>query len=163
MIRPERAGDEEAIGALVAAAFAPMPFSDGTEAQLVRRLREDGDLVLSLVACAADGAIQGHIGFSPVTVEGESGNWFQLAPLAVAPGRQREGIGTALVREGIARMRDAGACGIGVLGDPRYYERFGFAPCEGLGIPDPHGEYFRWLTLTGEPPQGEVRFAPAFG
>ena len=144
-----------------------MPFSDGTEAQLVRRLREDGDLVLSLVACAADGAIHGeilgHVGFSPVTVDGGKGNWFQLAPLAVAPGRQREGIGTALVREGIARMKDAGARGIGVLGDPRYYGGFGFAPCEGLGISGPHGDYFRWLALTGEPPRGEVRFAPAFG
>jgi len=162
VIRAEAEGDEDAIVDVVAAAFADMPFADGTEAELVGKLREDGDLALSLVAVEG-GAIVGHIGFSPVTIDGRQGRWLQLAPLSVAPGRQRQGIGSALVEYAIAHMRDVGEDGIGVLGDPAYYERFGFRRFEGLGTEGPHGEYFRWLALRGSAPQGTVRFARAFG
>ena len=162
IIRAEAQGDEDAIGEVVAAAFAGMPYAAGTEAAIVRQLRADGDLALSFVA--ADGpAILGHIGFRPITINGRRGRWLQLGPLSVVPARQRQGVGSALVEYAVAHTRDAGEDGIGVLGDPRFYERFGFRRVEGLGIEGPHGEHFRWLPLKGRAPRGTVRFAPAFG
>lgn len=161
-IRPEAPGDEQAIAEIITAAFANMPFSDGGEAQLVDRLRADGDLALSLVA--SDGAaIIGHIGFSQITVGGQTGQWFQLAPLAVAPAHQQGGVGSSLAQAGIAAMRGKGAQGIGVLGEPAYYERFGFIRQNGIGMNSPHDEYYRWLTLDRDAPTGTVTFAPAFG
>lgn len=162
-IRPEQAGDEQPIAALITDAFATMPYSDGSEPELVGQLRMDGDLSLSLVAAQRGTAIIGHVGFSPVGIDGISDGWFQLAPLSVLPRHQRCGIGSALIEAGVAALRGAGACGIGVLGDPAYYERFGFTRYEGLGPGGPHGEYYRWLVLEGEAPKGEVSFAPAFG
>lgn len=161
-IREERPEDADAIGALTTAAFAAMPWSDGSEAALVARLRADGDLVLSLIATDGD-AVIGHVGFSPLRIDGHSGGWFQLAPLSVAPARQRAGIGTALAQEGIAMLRRRGARGIGVLGDPAYYERLGFTRHGGLGMAGEHADYYRWLVLEGDAPQGEVSFAAAFG
>lgn len=161
-IRPEQSGDETAIAEIITAAFANMPFSDGSEAQLVHRLRADGDLALSLVA--TDGAnIIGHVGFSQITVGGQTGQWFQLAPLSVAPAHQQGGVGSSLAQAGITAMRGKGAQGIGVLGDPAYYERFGFIRQNGIGMNGPHDEYYRWLALDCDAPKGTVSFAPAFG
>jgi len=84
-IRPEEPGDEAAIHALTQAAFRDMPFSDGSEPDLVDRLRADGDLALSLVAVNMDEAIVGHIAFSPVAIADGSAGWFQLSPVSVIP------------------------------------------------------------------------------
>ena len=163
-IRPEQPGDEPAIHDLVRRAFAPMPFSGGDEQDLVDALRVQGDLVLSLVAVLPDGTIVGHAGFSPVTIDGAACGWFQLAPVAAAPGLQRQGIGSALIRQGIAMLADRGAAGIGVVGNPAYYERFGFRVVPGLAPASAHDEpYFRALVLRGPAPAGTVRYAPAFG
>jgi len=90
IIRSEEPGDVNAIRDLVRAAFAEGPHSDGTEPAIVDALREGGALTISLVA--ADGAvIVGHVAVSPVTVGGDAGEWFGLGPVAVLPGRQRQG------------------------------------------------------------------------
>ncbi|MCB2074898.1 MAG: N-acetyltransferase [Novosphingobium sp.] len=159
-IRPERPGDEDRIHAVVAEAFDGMPFADGTEPDLVDRLRGNGELLLSLVA--ETDTIIGHIGFNPISIDGKDCGWVQLSPVSVVPSRQRSGIGSALIKAGIAEMRRRGVRGIGVEGDPAYYERFGFTVIEGLGIAGPHAEYFRALVLSGDAPIGEVRYASAF-
>lgn len=162
-VRPERAGEEAAVCALTTAAFAGKPYSDGSEAAIVERLRADGDLALSLVAESASGEIVGHAAFSPVTIEDAKGGWFGLGPVSVVPIRQRAGIGSMLIRAGLERLRDQTAQGVVVLGNPAYYRRFGFAHDPALRYPGPPPEYFQALSFGGHTPQGEVRYAPAFG
>ncbi|MGB6229178.1 MAG: N-acetyltransferase [Litorimonas sp.] len=159
IVRAERPGDEAAIFDLTQAAFAPMPFSGGTEGPIIDALRRDGDLVLSLVA-EADAAIVGHIAFSPVTVSGESRGLYGLGPVSAHPERQRQGIGSALIREGLSRLPDARA--VFLVGDPAYYSRFGFVGDCGLthGSVPPHA--VQGLFLDGRARSGEIRYAPGF-
>ncbi len=161
-IRAERQGDEAAIRALTAAAFAGLPYSDGSEPRIVDTLRDDGDLALSLVA-ETGGEILGHVAFSPVTIEGGEDGWFGLGPVSAHPDRQRRGIGTRLIEAGIAELRLLGARGIVLVGDPAYYARFGFERDPRLVYPHPGGEYLQRLILSGEGTGGVVRYAPAFG
>src|SRR5437764_119192 len=104
-------------------------FGGEAEATLVDQLRADGLVVASLVAIQ-DGEISGHILFSELVIEtsGEIIPAAALAPLAVLPGRQRIGIGSRLVREGLEMCRLHGKSLVAVLGDPEYYPRFGFSP-----------------------------------
>jgi putative acetyltransferase len=163
-IRPEQSGDGAAIHDLVKRSFAPMPFSHGDEQDLVDALRADGDLVHSLVAVDPAGAIIGHIAFSPVTIDAQACGWFQMAPVSVSPEVQRIGIGSALIEAGIARLKADGAGGVAVVGNPVYYERFGFRMLEGLAPGSEHdAPYFRAMVLTGEAPHGILRYARAFG
>lgn len=160
-IRDERAGDEAAIRRIAALAFAGAPHSDGTEADIIERLREASALTVSLVA-DDEGAIVGHVAFSPVALEG-TGRWFGLGPVAVAPEHQGHGIGQALIAEGLAQLRAQGAKGCVVLGDPGYYARFGFAHDPALAYPGPPPQYFQALSFDGTPATGIVRYHPAFG
>ncbi|MBA4766975.1 MAG: N-acetyltransferase [Porphyrobacter sp.] len=160
-IRREQAGDEATIHRLTEAAFCDMPFSEGDEQHLVDALRRDGDLALSLVA--EDGArIVGHIAFSRVTIGDGTPDWYDLGPVSVWPELHRQGIGSALIRQGIATLRENGAAGIVLLGSPDYYGRFGFRHEPQLRYPGPPPEYFQCLVLRGELPAGEVTYAPAF-
>src|SRR5262249_7015656 len=118
-VRPERPGDVTAIHAVHAAAF---PTDE--EARLVDRLRDAGRALVSLVA-EADGAIIGHVLFSPVSVGSASG--VGLAPVAVLPAYQGRGVGSSLVREGLAVCRQGGYPFAVVIGGPGYYRRFGFS------------------------------------
>lgn len=162
-VRPERAEDAAAISALVTAAFLSAPYSGGNEAEIVERLRADGDLALALVAENLDLAVIGHAAFSPIAVSDGSEGWYALGPVSVIPLRQKVGIGSALTEAGLARLRESGAAGCVVLGDPAYYGRFGFSNDPALTCPGPHPEYLQRLVLAGEPARGMVRFAPAFG
>lgn len=162
-LRHETPGDEAAINALTEAAFHDMPFSDGDEPDLVDKLRADGDLTLSLVAESMDKAIIGHIAFSPVTISDGTEHWYGLGPVSVIPTRQRTGIGSALINEGIKQMRECGARGIILLGSNEYYPRFGFEHDPELQYPGPPPEYFQRLVLEGRAPKGVVNYAPAFG
>lgn len=160
-IRPEAPGDEATIFALTEAAFAEMPFSDGDEQHLVNRLRAAGDLTLSLVAEDAT-RIVGHIAFSRVTIGDGAQGWFGLGPVSVWPELHGQGIGGALVKRGIADLRQQGAKGVVLLGSPEYYARFGFAHEPQLTFPGPPPEYFQALLLDGELPGGNVTYAAAF-
>jgi putative acetyltransferase len=163
-IRPEAPGDERAIHELVKRAFTPMPFSDGSEHHLVDLLRERGELALSLIALDAGGAIIGHIGFSPATIEQRKCGWFQMAPVSVCPTVRQLGIGSALIEAGIDRLRQDGARGIAVVGNPAYYERFGFGALAGLVPASEHdAQFFRAMVLAGQAPVGTLRYASAFG
>ena len=160
-IREEAPGDEAAVASLTALAFAGAPHSDGTEPAIIARLRAKGDLALSLIA-EENGRLLGHAAFSPVTIEGRHGGWFGLGPVSVLPERQGTGVGSALIRCGLDRLRDAGASGCVVLGDPAFYGRFGFVADAGLRYPGPPAEYFQRLVFTGDPPRGTVAYATAF-
>ena len=163
-IRAEQAGDEPAIHDLIRRAFAPMPFADGDEQELVDRLRAEGDLALSLVAVSQDGTIIGHVGFSPVTIDQARCDWFQMAPVSVCPSRQRQGIGSALILAGLQHLRDLGARGAAVVGNPAYYERFGFTVIDGLAPVSEHDRpYFRAQAFGAGAPTGTLRYASAFG
>jgi putative acetyltransferase len=162
ILRSESPADHRAIRALTKAAFAGAPHASGTEHAIIDGLRDGGQLTLSLVLQSAEG-IAGHIAFSPVLIGGQACGWFGLGPLSVAPHHQGQGHGGRLVREGLSRMvRNHGARGCVVLGDPDYYGRFGFAPAPGLTLADVLPEYFLQITLDGATPQGDVSYHPAF-
>ena len=161
-IRPEEPSDHAAIAVMTEAAFKGGKHSDGSEVAIVDRLRKDGDLTLSLVAEDAERII-GHVAVSPVTIDGKAGSWYGLGPISVLPSLQRGGIGFRLMQRAIADMREMGAAGIVLLGDPAYYARFGFEHDPRLEYPGPPPEYFQRLVLTGDAPTGVVSYAPAFG
>jgi len=160
-IRQERPEDATTIRALTDAAFKGMPFSDQTESKVIDGLRAAGALTLSLVATEG-GEIVGHVAFSPVTINGEAGDWYSLGPVSVWPDRQRAGIGQALIREGLQRLQSMSAGGCVLLGDPRYYSRFGFAAGPDLYYVGAPSWAFQRLNLNGSGARGEVRFHPAF-
>ncbi len=140
-------------------------FGQPVEADLVDALREQARPFLSIVA-DGHGAIVGHICFTPVTIEQTNGLVMGLAPMAVAPERQHQGIGSQLVRFGLDECRRLGAVAVVVLGHPEYYPRFGFRPASSIGlrseydVPDP---VFMVLALTpGVDLRGVARYHEAF-
>lgn len=119
-IRKEEPQDRDAVHRLNLAAF-----DNGPEAALVDRLRSACPDYLAFVA-VEDGAVVGHILFTPAAVDGCSAAGMGLAPMAVLPSHQRKGIGSRLVRHGLDCLRQAGCPFVIVLGHPEYYPRFGF-------------------------------------
>lgn len=160
-IRPERPGDEDAIRTLTRVAFAGVPHGGGTEPGIVDALRKHGELRLSLIALDSDEII-GHAAFSPVAIDGNHDCWFGLGPISVAPDRQRQGVGSELVQEGLARLKTAGAKGCALVGDPAYYNRFGFAGDSGLTYPGVENRYVQQLAFDDVNRSGVLRFCDAF-
>ena len=163
-VRPERRGDAGRVRAVNLAAF-----EGAEEADIVDRLRGAGGRQLSLVA-EVDGELVGHILFSEVTVGGApTATGMGLAPMAVLPGHQNRGIGSALVRRGLAMLRDEGCPFVVVLGHPTYYPRFGFVPasrhgltCQYEGVPD-EAFLVHELTAAGlRGVAGVARYRPEF-
>ena len=161
-IEPERPGDAIKISQLTAAAFAPMPFSDGDEPRVIDALREAGALTVSLVALTADAELVGHLALSPVRIDGQPGDWYGLGPISVAPRLQRRGVGSALIARGLDRLRELKAGGCVLLGDPNYYSRFGFLSDPTLTYQGKPNPYFQRLVLKAPPAKGDVSFHPAF-
>ncbi|MEM6585706.1 MAG: N-acetyltransferase, partial [Pseudomonadota bacterium] len=129
---------------------------------IVDKLREDGDLTLSLVALDKR-RIVGHIAISPITISDGTSDWYGLGPVSVRPDMQRVGIGSALIRQTIDLMRERGAKGIALLGSTEYYPRFGFRHEPQLTYPGPPAEYFQCLLMEGALPSGEIAYSHAFG
>lgn len=128
-IRPETEQDQLPIHRVNAEAF-----ETETEATLVDALRNSGIPLISLVA-EQDDTVVGHVLFSPMTdAQGNHVPIAGLAPVAVAPGHQKQGIGSALIRAGLEQCRAAGYQAVIVLGHPGYYPRFGFVPASHFGI-----------------------------
>ncbi len=161
LIRDEQSADAAQIAAVTLAAFATLEISGHTEHYIVNALRAAGALTVSLVA-EIDGRIVGHIAFSPVRMSDGSAGWFGLGPVSVAPDLQRRGIGTALITEGLARLRAIGASGCCLVGHPAYYGRFGFSNPPELALAGVPPEVFFALSFTGQTPRGEVMFHDAF-
>ncbi|KAB2912344.1 MAG: N-acetyltransferase [Dechloromonas sp.] len=161
LIRNERPADRAAIRALTQAAFAGHPHSQQTEHFIVDALRQAHALTVSLVA-EVEGAVVGHVAFSPVVIGDGSPGWYGVGPLSVLPARQGRGIGRELMHQGLQRLRMLGAAGCVLVGEPAYYGHFGFGRDAGLWLADVPAEYFLALTLAGPAAHGEVRFHPAF-
>lgn len=160
-VRPEAPSDAPAIDAVVTTAFLSAPHRSGTEAAIVRALRDAGALALSLVA-VADGELIGHVAASPVTITSVPSGWYGLGPVAVLPQEQGRGVGSRLVEQALRRLRQQGAAGCVLVGEPAFYSRFGFAARPGLVLEGVPPAYFQALSFDGAPPQGSVRFHPAF-
>jgi putative acetyltransferase len=156
ILREETPADPAAVRRVVSAAFGREAESD-----LVDRLRSDGDAAIALVA-VEEGRIVGHILFSPM---GAPFRALALAPVAVLPERQRQGIGSALIQAGLDRATGAGWEGVFVLGEPAFYGRFGFEAGLAGGFQSPYaGPYLMARALPGPLPalSGRIDYAPAF-
>jgi putative acetyltransferase len=151
-IVPEQLGHHADIAALLDTAFV------GTdESRLVARLRRDGLVAASLVAIDHV-AVLGHILFSrvAVSVDGRPVEAVSLAPMAVRPDCQRQGIGGRLITAGLAAMRDQGRQAVIVVGHPAYYPRFGFSAALARHLASPYaGDAFMALELTPAVLSGE--------
>ena len=162
-IRAETEADWAAIDDVNRQAFGRVE-----EATLVRRLRDDGLVVASLVA-EQDQAVVGHLMLSqlPTVVEGRRLQAVALAPVAVRPERQRQGIGSLLVEASVEAARERSVEAIIVLGHPRYYPRFGFSAAAAQGLAAPFsGEAFMALELVPGALAGKagwVHYPAAFG
>lgn len=153
-IRRERPADEEAIRALLARCFPTL-----AEADLVDALRAAGDLTLSLVAVGDEGLV-GHVALSRATLGGAPA--LALAPLAVAEGRRIEGVGSRLVRAALRELEGSFRGAVVVLGDPLWYERFGFRPAPGVVCRWSSPQLLALDLAGGGTPAGDMVHAPAF-
>lgn len=161
IIRNEKDADIEVITEVTIAAFKNHPISNHTEQFIIKALRAAGALTISLVA-EIDRQIVGHIAFSPVTISDSTTDWYGLGPISVLPDYQRQGIGKALINEGLSLLKNKGAQGCALVGDPNYYQRFGFKNYPELiyeGIPQ---EFFLILPFTQKIPQGIIVFHDGF-
>jgi putative acetyltransferase len=161
-LRPETQADHNTIYDLTQQAFAPMPYSDGDEQDLINKLRDHGALALSLVA-QMDDRIVGHVAFSPAFAADGIPNWFALGPVSVLPELQGQGIGGLLIREGIKRLVEQNAAGITLVGNPNYYRRFGFVLSPDLAPTGQPKEYFMVLPMGCAEPTSVIAFHPLFG
>ncbi|MBU0716621.1 MAG: N-acetyltransferase [Planctomycetes bacterium] len=143
------------------AAFRTLAISNHTEQFIISALRAANALTISLVA-EVEGRVVGHIAFSPVTISDGCPNWYGLGPVSVLPEYQRQGIGKALIQDGLSRLRGLNAQGCCLVGHPGYYKRFGFKSIPGFvheGVPK---EVFQALSFDGRAPQGVVEFHEGF-
>lgn len=158
-IRSETPSDADAIRDVATVAFEKAEHTDGNEATIVDALRVAGALTISLVA-TVNGVIVGHVAFSSVTIDDQDIDWFGLGPVSVHPERQGEGIGNALIKQGLEELRAKQAAGCVVLGYPNYYQRFGFRPDAAIVLPGVPQEYFMslpWAVRPHTEPSGIMR------
>jgi putative acetyltransferase len=143
------------------AAFLAAGHTSHTEQFIVDALRKAGKLTVSRVATHNDEVV-GHVAVSPITISGEDSSWYGLGPVSVLPGYQRRGIGSALVMDALLALSSAGAAGCVVLGDPAFYERFGFKPCDSLTLSGVSHEHFMAVAFDNSMPSGTVSYHEAF-
>ncbi len=160
-IRNESTGDIAPIAYITEEAFKVIEISNHTEQFIINALRAAGALTISLVA-EMEGNVIGHIAFSPVTMSDGTSEWYGLGPVSVLPDYQGQGLGKALIEEGLLRLNDINAKGCCLVGHPEYYKKFGFKNATDLvhkGVPQ---EVFFVLSFDGNIPRGEVTFHNAF-
>jgi len=160
-IRPETVADVGAIDDITAAAFRTVAVSNQTEQFIIGALRAANALTISLVA-EHEARVVGHVAFSPVTISDGSKGWYGLGPVSVLPELQRQGIGTALIEEGLSLLEGLNAHGCCLVGDPSFCGRIGFRNIPELvheGVPP---EVFLAKPLRGVVPHGVVAFHEGF-
>jgi putative acetyltransferase len=160
-IRDEKTNDIAVIYEVTISAFKTLEISNHTEQFVIEALRSAKALTLSLVA-EVDDRVVGHIAFSPVKITDGTLDWYGLGPVSVLPEYQRQGIGKALIQEGLSRLKKHNAKGCCLVGHPGYYRQFGFENVAGLvyeGVPP---EFFFALSFDGSMPQGHVLFHEGF-
>ena len=161
IIRHETDADVNDITEVTMAAFKTLDISHHTEQFIIEALRAAKALTVSLVA-EVDGRVVGHIAFSPVTMSDGTQHWYGLGPVSALPAYQRQGIGKALIQEGLSRLRGMKAQGCCVVGHPDYYRKFGFTNMPGLVLEGVPQEVFFALSFDGHAPQGTVVFHDGF-
>ena len=165
IIRSEQAGDHEAIREVVTLAF-----DDANVARLVELIRASEHYVPELALVAEDGGVVvGHTMLSYALLEGaEPGRVLQLSPMAVAPVRQRQGIGVALVTAALDRAEQRGEPLVFLEGIPAYYPRFGFERARDYGLDPPSPDIpdaawmVRRLSAYRDDVRGRIMYPPAF-
>jgi putative acetyltransferase len=160
-IAAETPSDMAAIRTVTISAFLHAQHTSHTEQFIVDALRKAGQLTVSLVA-KVGGTVVGHIAISPVCISDGAIGWYGLGPISVAPAYQRRGIGSRLMREALHVLQGHGASGCVVLGDPEYYNRFGFAVAPNLMLSGVPLEYFQALAFGTFNPRGTVSYHAAF-
>ena len=157
IIRFETSADLVAIRSL-----HDLAFGQPTEGALVDALRENGDIVFSLLAVER-GRVAGHVVFSRMQAPFRA---LGLGPIAVLPARQRKGLASRLIETGLGLGEAHGWDAVFVVGDPAFYRRFGFTPEQASGFQSPYaGAYLMALCLAeGGLPMtiGRIDYAPAF-
>jgi putative acetyltransferase len=161
IIRNENESDIDAISEITKAAFENLSISNHTEQFIINALRDANALTISLVA-EAEKKVVGHIAFSPVTISDGSPDWYGLGPISVLPELQKQGIGKSLMREGLSLLKTLGAKGCVLVGDPGYYERFGFRSLPDLVIDGVPQQYFLALPFEVSKTSGTVIFHEGF-
>jgi putative acetyltransferase len=161
IIRNEIESDVEAISEITKAAFNSLAISNHTEQFIICALRDANALTISLVA-EAEKKVVGHIAFSPVTISDGSPDWYGLGPISVVPELQKQGIGKSLIYEGLSSLKSLGAKGCVLVGDPGYYERFGFRHLPDLFIDGVPQQYFLALPFEESKASGTVVFHEGF-
>ncbi len=161
LIRPETEEDFAAIRDIHIAAFENHPHSRQTEHLIVEALRAACALSISLVA-VIEGKAVGHIAFSSAWIDGVDCNWYILGPVGVRPEFQRRGIGQSLIQAGLQGLRDRGAQGCVLVGNPEFYCRFGFCHVQGLILEGSPQESFLCLPLVENSLRGVVTYHSAF-
>jgi putative acetyltransferase len=161
VIRNEIKSDIKAISEITKAAFNTLPISNHTEQFIINALRDANALTISLVAVAGKKVV-GHIAFSPVTISDGSLGWYGLGPISVLPELQKQGIGKSLMREGLSSLKSLGAKGCVLVGDPGYYERFGFRSPPDLVIDGVPQNYVLSLPFVESKTSGTVVFHDGF-
>lgn len=161
VIRDETSSGVDAITDVTVLAFQTLEISNHTEQFVIEALRAASALSVSLVA-ERDGRVIGHVAFSPVTISDGTPNWFGLGPVSVLPEYQRQGIGTALIQEGLSRLKSLNSAGCCVVGHPDYYSKFGFENPSGLALEGVPQEVFFVLCFDGRIPEGTVAFHEGF-
>lgn len=165
MIKPEQAADIEPVRNVILSAFP-----DSSESDLVDSLRENGNLSISLVA-QSDSLTVGHIGFSPVSIKGRDSSrkvvGLGLAPVSVRPSHQHQGIGSQLIRAGIDACQTASVDFVVVLGDPEFYQRFGFTTASSIGLLNEYGVDAEFMVRVLNPScvgeiRGTLQYSPEF-
>ena len=160
-IRQEHSNDISVINDVTIQAFKSIEFSSHTEQFIVRALRDAGVLTLSLVA-EIEGEVVAHIAISPVNISSDALGWYGLGPVSVLPKHQGLGIGSKLIVRALEQLKELGANGCVLLGEPAYYQRFGFEAKPELILEGVPPQYFQALTFNGETPQGKVAYHSAF-
>lgn len=161
VIRQESPSDVAAIHAVTVAAFLNAPHTNHTEQFIVTALRKAGVLSISIVAEQA-GTVVGHVAVSPVSISDGSSGWYGLGPISVVPELQGQGIGSLLVEAALRLLREKGASGCVLLGEPAYYSRFGFRVEPNMVLPDVPPEYFQALPFGTSLPCGLVTYHESF-
>ncbi|MEL6605438.1 MAG: N-acetyltransferase [Cyanobacteria bacterium J06614_10] len=160
-IRKERPADYQAIRQVTELAFQGKEYAGGDEQDVIDRLRATNALTLSYVAIA-NATIVGHIAFSPAAAEDRSAPWFALGPVSVLPERQRKGIGSALIYNGLSELEKTGALGCILTGSPTFYRKFGFELKPEHAPANEPKEYFMVKLFTSFEPTGAFCFHSAF-
>ncbi|MDD4651861.1 MAG: N-acetyltransferase [Methanothrix sp.] len=161
VIRNETESDIKAISDVTIAAFQTLAISNHTEQFIVDALRDSKALTVSLVAVDGNRVV-GHIALSPVDISDGSAGWYGLGPISVLPELQKQGIGRSLMQEGLSRLRSIGAKGCILVGDPGFYERFGFKSPKSPSIEGVPQQFVLALPFKDSRASGKAIFHDAF-